>query len=255
MVADLSASTYLVNGTDLQIPDVVELVHDGAGLWAGLTETIGTTTTPGRDGGSITGGVFTPFMWATMFAIHGDDFDAMWAQIVALRRRCRAGQTVTLTRIMPDPDGTDANVPHTTVARRVTDRPDWAGGIKDATVDIDWWVTEPWHGPIATVPGAGVHAVLGDTRTQRMTITLDPGPARSIANTSSDHLVQFFAVVPAGGVLIDVEACKATAITGGTDMSGALSWSKKLPMQLEAGSNTLLTDAGTFSIAYQPAYL
>lgn len=253
MTADLSASAYLVDAVALA-DATAELTHDGAGLWSGMSEEIGTDTFPGRDGGSITDGVFRPYTLSTMYTLRGANREAAWAAVVALRRRCKPGRTVTLTRTMPDPDGTDANVPHTTVARRLTDRPGWLAK-RGLTLDIDWWVTEAWHGAELTIPASGTQDVAGDTRTNRITIDLPAGPARYVTNNTNGHWLLFFAVVPAGGVVIDVEAQTAIANTGSVDMSEHLSWAKTHPMQLEAGPNSLAVTAGTASINYQPAYL
>jgi phage-related protein len=87
-----------------------------------------------------------------------------------------------------------------------------------------------------------------------MTITLAAGAARTVANANGFY-VQFLTTVPAGGVIIDVEARTATALTGGADLSRYLKWGKKHLMQLDEGANTLSTDAGSFTISYQPAYL
>lgn len=255
MAADISASAYLVDGVDLAIAGEVELTHDGAGLWSGLSETIGVSTAPGVDGGSIDGGVFNPYMHSTMYTVRGATIEEAWAGVVALRRRCKAGRTVTLTRLMPDPEGTDANVPHTTTARRQVDRPVWLGK-RGMVVDIDWQIADaPWYGAaVAIADAAGTHDVDGDLDTHRMTITLAAGAARTITNSTNGHWLTFGAVVPAGGVLIDVEAHTAHAITGGADLSGSLSWGKAYPMRLNAGSNTLTVSAGSASISYQPAY-
>lgn len=254
MVADLHASSYLVDGTDLQAAGVA-LTHDGAGLWDGLSEDVGTMQTPGRDGATITGGAFRPFTHSTMYQVRGASFDAVWAAVVALRRRCKPGRTITLTRSMPDPDGTAANTAHTTTARRQTDRIEWFGRTA-AQVDIDWLVTGPWHGPSTNVASAvGAHTILGDTRTRRMTFTLAAGAARTITNTTNGYAFTFATTVPSGGVIVDVEARTATAVTGGADLSRYLQWSKAAPMQLEAGSNTFTVSAGSASIDYQPAYL
>jgi hypothetical protein len=255
MTADLHASAYLADGTDVAATGVT-LTHDGAGLWNGLAENVGLETFPGADGGGIVGGTYPPFIHSTMYTVRGASFADVWAKIVALRRRCKPGRTVTLMRQMPDPDGTDANTLHTAAARRLTDRPVWIGATA-ATLDIDWEIVDGvWHGPTTNIASAaGAHTILGDTRTRRMTITLPAGAARTLMNNTNGFYVQFLATVPAGGVLIDVEARTATAITGGADLSSALAWGKSALMQLEAGSNTLALDAGSASIDYYPAYL
>jgi hypothetical protein len=201
-------------------------------------------------------GAYRPFQHSTMYLVRGSSFDDVWSKVVALRRRCKPGRTVTLTRQMPDPDGTDANTNQTATARRLTDRPDWLAET-GFVLDIDWLIVDGvWHGSaVAIANAAGVQAIAGDTRTRRMTITLDAGAARTIKNTTNEYEFTFSATVPTGGVLIDVEALTATAIVGGADLSTSLSWEKELPMQLEAGSNTLTVSAGSASISYQPAYL
>lgn len=254
MAADLKASTYLVDGVDLEAVGV-QLTHDGGGLWSGSNETLGVSLSPGVNGGRIDGGIFQPFTHSTMYLVRAASFDAVWTAIRALRRRCKPGVTVTLTRQMPDPEGTDANVDHTTTARRQADRVSWLAESA-AVVDIDWLIADtPWHGPaVAIADAAGTHDIDGDLATHRMEITLAAGAARTITNTTNGHWFTFSTTVPTGGVLVDVEARTATAITGGADLSAYLSWGKVLPMRLNAGSNTLTVSAGTASISYQPAY-
>lgn len=254
MVASLRASTYLVDSVDLKATGV-ELTHDGSGLWAGLTEEIGVSTAPGIDGGGIDGGVFKPFTHSTMFQVKAADYDAVWAAIRALRRRCKPGVTVTLIRRMPDPEGGSTNTDQTTTARRQGDRV----AILTSTfaqVDIDWLIADcPWYGAaVAIANAAGTYTVKGDLPTHRMTVTLAAGAARTITNTTNGHWLTFSGTVPTGGVVIDVEAQTATAVTGGADLSQYLSWGKTYPMRLNAGSNTLTVSAGTASIDYQPAY-
>jgi hypothetical protein len=255
MSADLSASAYLVDGTDLAASGVT-LTHDGSGLWSGLTEDVGTEIYTGTDGGLILGGSYRPFQHSTMYDVSGTSFSDVWSKIRAFRRRCKPGRSVTLTRQMPDPDGTDANVSMTATARRLTDRISWIGESA-AVVDVDWMIVDGvWHGASTTISSAaGTQSILGDTRTRRMTVTLPTGAARTVTNTTNGYAFTFSTGTPSGGTIVDVEARTATNITSGVDVSQYLSWTKAAPMQLEPGSNVFTVSAGTASISYQPAYL
>lgn len=254
MVASLSASAYLVDGTDLAT-STVTLAHDGAGLWSGLSENIGLGTSAGLDGGTIGGGTFPAYTHSTMYVVTGATYDAVWAAVVALRRRCKVGRTVTLTRQMPDPDGTDANVNHTTTARWQTDRIAWLGSTT-AQVDIDWLVTGgPWRGTSVAIAAVGAVTVKGDLPTNAITATLSAGAVNPvITNTTNGYTFRYVGTIPSGGVLVDVRNRTATAITGSVDHSSALNWSKDDPFQLDPGSQTLTTSAGTASFTYLPAY-
>jgi hypothetical protein len=255
MPADLHASTYLVDSVDLAATGVA-LTHDGAGLWAGLTEDIAVSTTPGINGGLIVGGRVLPFTHSTMYLVQASTQDAVWASIRSLRRRCKPGRSVTLTRRMPDPEGGGSNMDQAATARRQTDRVSWLAPSA-AVVDIDWLLTDgPWFGSGVTIASiAGTQSILGDTVTRRMTLTLAAGAARTVQNTTNGYWFTFGTTVPTGGVLVDVRARTAVAITGGTDMSGYLSWGKVQPLQLDPGSNTITVTAGSASVTYQPAYL
>ena len=126
----------IVRAPTLVHGEAAAVTHDGAGLWSGFSEDIGVATAAGADGGAVGGGVVPPFTHSTMYLIRASGHDAVWAQVVALRRRCKPRQTITLTRQMPDPDGTDANTDAVTTARRITDRPVWLAA--DALIlDID----------------------------------------------------------------------------------------------------------------------
>jgi len=255
MPADLKASTYLVDGVDLETTDVA-LTHDGNGLWVGVAEDIGVAQYAGIDGGIVGGGVVPPFTHSTMFIIRGTGFADVWSKIVALRRRCKPRRTVTLTRRMPDPDGTDANTDATTTARQQgAPRVDWAGGSA-ATVDIDWLITGgPWLGASVAIAAVGTVTIKGDLPTRAITATLSAGAVNPvITNTSNLYTFRYVGTVPTGGVLVDVRTRKATAITGSVDVSSALKWSKDAPFQLDPGSQTLTVSAGTASFTYLPAY-
>ena len=254
MTADLTASAYLADGVALAASGV-ELTHDGAGLWSGLAENVAVDTFPGLDGGGFFGGTYPPFTLSTMYTVRGSSGEDAWAKAVALRRRCKPGRTITMTRQMPDPDGTAANTSHTTTARRLTDRPEWLAKT-GLVLDIDWLVNAPWYGAAVAISDiAGTHTVAGDTRTRRMTVTLAAGAARTITNTTNGFWFTYSGTVPTGGILVDVEAQTATVISSGLDVSVYLSFGKVVPMQLEAGANVFTVSSGAASISYQPAYL
>lgn len=255
MAADLGASTYLVDGTDLQDADT-ELTHDGSGLWDGLTEDIGTSAAAGVDGADVAGGVFRPFVLSTMFTVRGATREAAWAGVRALRRRCKPGRTVILTRRMPDPEGSDANIDVTTTGRRQGSRPTWLG-LRGITVDIDWLITGgPWIGAqVSIVNAAGTQAIKGDLRTQKVTATLSAGAVNpTVANTTNGFSFTWTGTVPTGGVKVDVVQRRATKLSDSTDVSSALSWSKVAPFQLDPGDNVITVSSGTCDLDYFPAY-
>jgi hypothetical protein len=258
MTADLKASTYLVDGVDLQASGV-DLLHDGSGLWSGIAETISVATAAGADGGMITGGVLPTRTHSTMFEVTAADAQAVWASVVALRRRCKPRRTITLTRRMPDPDGTDANTDHTTTGRMQGDpRVAWIEKNNRAQVDIDWLISGgPWFGASEAIAAVGAVTVKGDLPTRAITATLAAGavdPVVTNTSTGNGYSFRYIGTVPAGGVLVDVRTRKATGITGSVDLSLNLRWSKDDPFQLDPGAQTLTISSGSASFTYLPAY-
>lgn len=253
MPADLSAGAYLVDGADLANADA-KLTHDGSGLWAGLSEEIGLASSAGKHGAQITGGSVRPFTHSVMYKITGTTYEATLAAIEAFRRRCKPGQTVTLTRTMPDPDGTDANVSHTATARRVTDRPNWIAKTV-AALDTDFELVDgPWFGASVAIPAVGTHTIKGGYPTTAITATLSAGAVNPVVtNTTNGYSFRYVGTVPVGGVVVDVRA--RTAYAGVTNVSSALRWGKADLLQLDPGAQTLTVSSGTASFTYLPAYL
>lgn len=253
MAADLQASAYLVDGTDLAVAGC-DLTHDGSGLWSGRSEDVSLSEQVGAEA-DIVGGLYRPTSHSTMYEIRGDGFDAVWAAVVALRRRCKPGRTVTLTRTMPDPDGTAANTSHTTQARRQGDRVEWLGDSM-ALVDIDWTVSRIWHGSSVSIGAVGAVTVKGDSPTRRITVTLAAGAVNPIVtNTTNGYTFRYVGTVPTGGVTVDVVNRRASKVSDSSDVSSAMRWSKGDLLVLDPGSNTLTISTGSASLAYLPAYL
>lgn len=255
MVASLHDSAYLVDGVDLAASGV-RLTHDGAGLWTPASEDIAVSTAAGIDGGTVAGGLFVPYTHSMMYRVDASGFDAVWTALRALRRRCKPTQTVTLTRQMPDPEGSDANISLTATARRQTDRPEWltANALQ---VDIDWLIVGgPWLGAEESITSAaGTKSIKGDLRTRKITATLSAGAADPvITNTTNGYAFRYVGTVPSGGVEVDVLTRRATGITGSVDLSANLRWSKSDPFQLDPGDNVITVSAGTCALDYFPAY-
>jgi phage-related protein len=121
---------------------------------------------------------------------------------------------------------------------------------------VEVQLLELWYGPaVSGISAAGIHTFDGDTRTHRIQFTLAAGAARTITNTTNGFALTFGGTVPAGGVLIDVEARTARAITGDTNLDVYLTWTKFHPMRFDPGENVLTVSSGTATISYQPAYL
>ena len=166
-----------------------------------------------------------------------------------LRLACKPDQPLTLRRLWSDGRYEDA------AGKFLNITP--ARPIKNVmSCLVEFTLLELWYGPPVTGISAGTPTILGTTRTRRITVTLDPGPARTIANGSGNgYYFQYLTTVSAGGVLVDVEARTATLISGGADVSGFLRWPKGDLLQLDPGPQILAADAGTFSLTYRPAYL
>lgn len=245
-------ASLLLDGTNMEsLTDCVE----GPVTWPyqGWTQRGDFPTYPGIDGATF---MAQPYDTAVLpvqvtlrsLACSGGSGLAMREALRDLRAACRPDRAVTLRRLWPDSTYEDA------AAKFLNITP--ARPLKNVmSCLVEFTLLGLWYGPAQSIsPGVGTHDVLGDVRTHRMTITLAAGAARTVTNANGFY-VQFITTVPAGGVIIDVEARTATALTGGADLSRYLKWGKKHLMQLDPGANTLSTDAGSFTISYQPAYL
>lgn len=255
MSTNLDSSTVKVDGTDLATTGVV--VVWGGSLFDAVQDTFSSLDFAGVDTSDTTDSVARTTTWSVRCKVTGSDLDDAWSKIRALRRRTKPGRKVAITRYMPGGES-DSLVSLVAAGRRLGDTVAWNDeNDRQAVVQTDFMVLGYWYPatPTTISDAAGAQSIAGDVRTHRMTFTLAAGAARTITNTTNGFWFTFGTTVPSGGILVDVEARTATAITGGADYSAYLSWSKQLLMRLEAGSNTLTVSAGSASISYQPAYL
>lgn len=100
--------------------------------------------------------------------------------------------------------------------------------------------------------GTGSVAVSGDLRSERITLTLAAGAARTISNDTNGWQLTYSQTVTTP-VVVDVQAGTATA--GGVDVSQYLSWVKRLPFRLDPGTQQITVSAGTADLTYYPAYI
>jgi hypothetical protein len=165
----------------------------------------------------------------------------------------RVGQSQTLTR-RKITSGGNLDATQTAIVRTAAER--WLSDTACTLLLSVETLDGPWYGSAVSISSAaGTQTITGEAHTRKMTLTLAAGAARTVTNTTNGYAFTFSTTVPTGGILVDVVARTATAITGGADYSGYLSWTKLAPLQLEPGTNILTVSAGTASISYQPAYL
>jgi hypothetical protein len=169
----------------------------------------------------------------------------------ALKRMCKVGRQVTLSRRL---SYTTGNETHTAAGRYLSGLAPTLFTPALGKVLLSFSILDgKWHGPAVTI-GAGTSSITGDVRTRRMLVTVSAGTSPVVTNTTngSTFTISGSTSTP---VVVDVEALSASA--SGVDCSGRLSWntgSFDYPLQLEPGSNTLTISSGTLSVAYQPAY-
>lgn len=245
----MSTGTLLFGATDLASLCIVEDLSD---FWSTSDLRGDLPAYPGIDGVQAIRRPVSAKMPSGQVSVTGDTLAATEDAVAAVKALLGMGETKTVTRRKVTGAG-NLDSTQSVIVRNVAER--WQGpGACTLLIAVEL-LDGIWYGPsVAIASAAGTSTVTGDLSTHKMTLTLAAGAARTITNTTNGHWFTFSTTVPAGGVLVDVEARTATAITGSTDMSAYLSWNKTYPMRLNAGSNTLTVSAGSASISYQPAY-
>jgi len=246
----MSTGTLLLAGTDLASLCIVEDLSD---FWSSSDLRGDLPTAPGADGAVAISRPISSKVASGQVTVADVSVAAIEDGVAAVKALLRENVSQTLTRRKVTGAG-NLDATQTGIVRNVAER--WIGGNACTLLFSAELVDGLWYGSSVSMPTvAGTSTVLGDTGTHKILVTLAAGPARTVASSTNGYYFQFHTTVPTGGVLVDVEARTATAITGGADMSANLSWPKVYPFRLEAGSNTLALDAGSASLTYQPAYL
>ncbi|MGZ4596281.1 MAG: phage distal tail protein [Actinomycetes bacterium] len=241
--------TLLVDGSDIASTARILQVWDG--IHAVASERGDPVTVPGRDGVVDVDRAFDAFPVAIGLQLRGASLLTGFNDVHRdLKRLCKPGRKVTLSRRLSYTTGQET---HTCSGRYLsglepTLMTPALGRVVVSFLNLDGL----WYGPSTTI-GTGTVSVLGDVRTRRMTVTLSGGAGPTTVTNTTNGWAFTLTGSTSTAVAVDVE--NMTATQGGTDVSSRLSWTKGLPLQLEAGSNTLTCSSGSASIAYQPAYL
>lgn len=246
-------NTILVDGTDLQTTARImkqwEGVHDTAPQRGQLL------TYPGLDGETNVDQPFGPTILGLGLLLRGGSTQVTGFndQYRTLRRLCKPGRTVTLTKTL-NYTGGDESVTATAKLRSMT--PSQLTPA-DYLVAVEFSILSGvWYGSAVTASlsnGSNSVTGQGDTRTHRMTITLTGGTSPNLLNGVGGHSVHFSGSM-GSPVVIDVEA--GTAMQGATDVSQYLTWSKTQLFRINAGVQTIvLSGGGSASISYSPAFL
>jgi hypothetical protein len=245
--------TVLVDGTDILTATRFETDHEG--YYAFPNQRGELLTYPGIDGETNVDQPFGPTVFPMHLVLLGADQIAANDEMRTLRRLCKPGRTVTLTKRMAYSTGNESL---TATGKLKTMLSSEAGDGTAFLVAVEFSILSGvWYGtPVTTstlTTGSNSVTGSGDTRTQRMTITLTGGTDPHLLNAVGGHSVAFSGSM-GSPVVIDVEA--GTAMQGATDVSQYLTWSKVAFFRINAGVQTItLTGGGTASISYSPAYL
>jgi hypothetical protein len=244
-------STVLVDGTDLATATRFEEDRDG---YYAIPQLRGERPVfPGVDGDTDIEQDYATLVFPQHLVLHNASVAEANDEFRTLKKLCKPGQTVTLTKRTTFTGG-DEDVTATAKLRDIQ-----RSRINPVTARcvIEWDILDGvWYGATDTRSLSNglnsVLGVLGDVRTKRMTITLTGGTTPTLTNFTLGYALTYSGSM-SSPVTIDVLA--GTATQSSTDVSQYLSWTKAVPFALRPGTNSIgLTSSGSGSITYYPAF-
>lgn len=257
-----------VDGTNLAT--VVTAVQVIDGLYAAASSRGDDLTIPGLDGelwtdkpygsGSIDIGLVLAAPSTTLF----ND------QYRTLKRLIRPGKKLQLTRQLTYSTGTESHVADATYTSGLGPT---VSLMKFGKTTLSLKILSGlWYNPNTfsfsfTNAGTTFNETHGETRTNKISMIMAPNS--TVTNVTTGHTVSLLiddvfldpdTGYPSGidGTSpVTVDVINMTATQGSADVSAALSWNLKYPMQLDPGNNVFTYDtaASTVSVTYYPAYL
>lgn len=243
-------TALLFSGVDLA---TVGSVEDLADFWSSADLQGDLVTYPGEDGAIAPPRQVPAQSRTAELTVFGDDLADTEAAVAAAKTLLRLGEQQILTRRKTTPAG-NLDTTQRAVTRSIAER--WLAPTACALLVTVETLDGAWYGvPVTLAAVAGTHNVAGDLRTTAIAVTLAAGAVNpQITNSTNGYGFRWAGTVPAGGLLVDVRARTATAVTGGVNHSAALTWGKPQLLQLSPGSNTLTVSSGTASLTYRPAW-
>jgi hypothetical protein len=244
----VSTGTLLLSGTDLA---TVCLVEDLSDLWSSGDLRGDLPVYAGVPGATAARRPVASRVAPGQATVFGDTLAATEDGVAAVKALLKIGQAQTATRRKITGAG-NLDATQTVIMHGPAER--WLSPTACTLILSVELCDGPWYGASESIAAVGAVTVEGDSPTRKITATLSAGAVDPVITNTNGYTFRYVGTVPTGGVLVDVRTRKATAITGGADLSSALKWSKDDPFQLDPGSQTLTTSAGTASFTYLPAY-
>lgn len=232
----------LVNGTDLA--SVTSCQMDLSGLWKGAVVRGDNIFVPGVDGVTQTAKQFDSNIVDIPVMLNGTTTTTMNDALRTFRLLLKPGVPLALERQM---SFTAGNEQHTATGELANDISPAVSLLRFGRFTISLRIIDGlWHkktSVAASVTTSGSIVSAGDVRTRRMVITMAAG---TLTSTTTGHTLVYSGP---GSADIDVEAM--TAVSGATNVSSYVTWTKAYPMELQPGTNNF---TGTASFVYYPAY-
>lgn len=246
----MSVGTLLLSGTDLASVCIVEDLSD---FWSSADVRGDLPVYAGIPGATPFRRPRSATVRSGQVRVNGANLAATEDAVAAVKAVLREGQSQTATRRKITGAG-NLDATQAVIVRSAAER--WISpGACTLILSVET-LDGVWLGASTAIAAVGTVAVKGELPTRAITATISGGAANPVVTNTSNggYTFRFVGTVPTGGVLVDVMARTAIAVTGGANLSSSLKWSKDAPFQLDPGSQALTTSAGTVSFTYLPAY-
>lgn len=243
--------TILIDGTDVETATRFAVDHDG---FHGTPPMRGELPTfPGVDGETNVDQPFGPTVFPLQLMLLGEDVTTANDEMRTLRRLCKPGGTVTLTKQMAFTSGDESHIATGKLRNILVSQPSpesFLAVVEFSILEGVWYGTSTSTTSLSS--GLNTPNIGGDVRTKNMTITLTGGTTPQLVNNTTGFALSFNGAM---GSPVVIDVLNATATQGATDVSDLLTHTQGLPFALAPGTNQIaLFGFGSGSITYTRAY-